>query len=133
MNWITWLLDSADWLWWQYNQVFSIGPNCTSFPDKFNFPLSQALLITCVCPVSYLNKKKKFKTNQSSKTASELTCMTYKKYFTKQKKAFNRGGIVEGSGLYQQPCETPRNTTKLLILVISGWPRVWPGIQSKHV
>lgn len=87
---------TADWLWWQYNQVFSIGPNCTSFPDKFNFPLSQALLITFVCPVSYLNKKK-FQTNQSSKTASELTCMTYKKYFTKQKKEFNRGGIVEGS------------------------------------
>lgn len=38
-----------------------------------------------------------------------------------------------GLGLYQQSSETPRNTTKLLILVISGRSRVWLRIQSKHV
>lgn len=37
--------------------------------------------------------------------------------------------MSKGLGLYQQSSETPANT--LLILVISGWPRVW--IQSKHV
>lgn len=59
--------------------------------------------------------------------------MTYQNAFRKQSQALNRGGIVEGLGLYQQPSETPTNTTKLLILVISGWPTVWIRIRSKHV
>lgn len=41
--------------------------------------------------------------------------MTYKNAFTNKAKAFNRGGIVEGLGLYQQSSDTPTNTTKLLI------------------
>lgn len=56
--------------------------------------------------------------------------MTYKNAFRKQSQTLNRGGIVEGLGLYQQSSEAPTNTTKLLILVINGWSR---EIQSKHV
>lgn len=40
---------------------------------------------------------------------------------------------MESLGLYQQSSEAATNTTKLLILVISGWPRVYTRIQSKHV
>lgn len=58
---------------------------------------------------------KSYQSNQSSKTATEGTSMTYKNAFTKQIQGLNRGGIVEGLGLYQQSSETPTNTTKLLI------------------
>lgn len=70
-------------LWSQYNQVCSIGLNCSPFLDKFNFPFNQTMLITFVCPVSSL---KKFQSNKSSKTTLEWTSMTYKMHLQNKAK-----------------------------------------------
>lgn len=78
---------------WQYNQFN--WPELLSIPRQIKFSFQSD------------DDKKKKNPSQSNKTASEWTSMTYKNACTKQSQAFNRGGIVEGLGLYQQSSDTP--------------------------